>query len=289
MTPSHSIRVGIVDPQSPLVVRTIPHTLNALQAIVGGDLEHWATDGHVAILCNEDGWSSKLPINREFILADGTRGTFVGTVLLTGFNAEAGAFESLTDTDITTWTRQLHRNAQHDIHYTTYYQRLNALGHLSRIRLSFDVNNTITPVSARTWARAIARDWGPIQSETKHSIPGWDGWIGWFTGSDHGGYVVITRDGPDAWDRWAQEGDAVEHHNGFHDMTAYVFEKDRDWVILESTFPSLLPAVVQRRLGIRPADPTAWHTAIASHRRAITDTLAHYYPDWTPPILPGLA
>lgn len=253
-----SLRVGILHPGRAPEFVGIANSLQAQQDCVGGDLELWAIDGHVAILCHEEGRLLGLPYNRQITLEDGTSERFVGPILLVGWNEDTGDHESLTDADIAIWTRRLLHPTHPEIRERTNYQRLNRDHRTSTIHLAFDSNTHLTDASARAWARAIARDWGDIQQETRFRVPDFDGWIGAFSCSGHGGYVVITAESRPQWKPFAQAGHLLTAHPGFHGVTSYQFEEDSDWAVLESDLPGLAEMATRKRLQIQ--SHSAWVT-----------------------------
>ena len=294
---SDSLRVLIIPPGHPPELRTIPHTLEALQACVGGDLECWAIEDHVAIYCNEEGRLRGLPYNRRLTLPNGTSERFVGPILLTGFHDETGDSESLTEADLAIWTQRLLHPASPEIRHRTHYHRLSSCGRRSTLRLQFDANSRITDASARTWARSVAREWGSIHQETRFRIPTFDGWIGWFACAGHGGYVVITAENPPAWQRFAEEGHAVQPDPAWHHTSCFRFEEDVAWAVLETSLPDLAKARLRRTLIDRShstwLSPEQQHTAQqtlhqpsllqaqwALHQEAIQRTMNTYHPDY---------
>lgn len=81
----------IVPGQVPETV-TMPNTLDAFQAAVGGDIEAVGLDANVVLVCNEEGKLMGLPTNREL-----NGDIIAGTFLIVG--AEDGDFCSLSDAD----------------------------------------------------------------------------------------------------------------------------------------------------------------------------------------------
>ncbi|MCL4520389.1 MAG: DUF3846 domain-containing protein [Firmicutes bacterium] len=115
-----TVRVGIINPHCPPVFSSIPNTLEAKQAVVGGDLECWALEGHVGIFCNEEGRLRGLPYNRRITLEDGAMEGFVGPLLLLGVDEATGDIESLTEADIARWTQRLLHPAAPEIKAHTH-------------------------------------------------------------------------------------------------------------------------------------------------------------------------
>ena len=92
VTAYDSICVLKVEPgQAPEMV-TMPNTLDAFQATVGGDIETVGLDANAVLVCNEEGKLAGLPANRQ-VGGD----TIAGTFLIVG--AEDGEFCSLSDAD----------------------------------------------------------------------------------------------------------------------------------------------------------------------------------------------
>ena len=81
----------IVPGQAPETV-TMPNTLDAFQAAVGGDIEAVGLDANAILVCNEAGKLIGLPANREL-----NGDIIAGTFLVVG--AEEGEFCSLSDAD----------------------------------------------------------------------------------------------------------------------------------------------------------------------------------------------
>ena len=97
------MQVVIANPGQPADIAQITSDLPALQAVVHGYLEHWATVDHVCFLCNEEGRLHGMPINRTLTLPDQTQWTIVGPILLVGLDADTGEFESLTPGEALFW------------------------------------------------------------------------------------------------------------------------------------------------------------------------------------------
>ena len=86
------IRVLKIEPGMAPEIVTMPNTLDALQAAVGGYIETVTLDANLILVCNEEGKLNGLPANRQ-VGGD----TIAGTVLVVG--AEDGDFASLSDAD----------------------------------------------------------------------------------------------------------------------------------------------------------------------------------------------
>lgn len=300
-TASDLLRVLVVRPGFPPAVETIEPTLAALQAQVGGDLECWAIVDHVAIYCNEEGRIFQMPYNRRLTLTDGTTERFYGPILLVGFNEDTGASESLTDADLAFWQQRLlhppHPEVQHRVHYT----RQTPQGRRTRLTLQFDVNGILIPASARTWARSVARDWGEINAETRVRLPDFPGWIGEFSCSGHGGFIVVTAAPHPEWRRFAHEGALVQPQDAlaFRNTTVFCFEEDADWAVLHADMPAVAAWDFTNRLKERAtsaycspdqraesaallANPDQQAHAYRTFQNQIRSSLERWRPEWLP-------
>ena len=94
------IRVLKVEPGKVPEEITMPNTLEALQAAVGGDIEAVGLDTDACLVCNELGKLTGLPTNRK---VHGE--TIAGTFLIVG--CADGEFCSLSDEDAAYYDREL--------------------------------------------------------------------------------------------------------------------------------------------------------------------------------------
>ena len=102
---AQGIRVLKVKPGMAPEIETISHTLESLQAAVGGYIEALELDCGVCLICNENGKFLGLPANRQ-VCGDMIAGTF----LIVG---EAdGEFCSLTDVDAKYYAKEFAQPAQ---------------------------------------------------------------------------------------------------------------------------------------------------------------------------------
>lgn len=95
------MKVLVVEPMKPCEVREIPDTLEAMQALVGGDIEAVTSLRYAsAIICNENGKLLDLPHNRPLLDESGLLPLDIlhGTFFITGMSGEH--FVSLTDEQI---------------------------------------------------------------------------------------------------------------------------------------------------------------------------------------------
>jgi hypothetical protein len=95
-----TLKILVVEPMQPCRVQDIPHTLEAMQEIVGGDIEAtYPFEEPVAVVCNADGKGLSLPYNRPLMDEVGLPYDIVcGTFFLTGLGTED--FVSLTEKQI---------------------------------------------------------------------------------------------------------------------------------------------------------------------------------------------
>ena len=94
--PEKYIRVLIVEPMEPPRVETIPNTLEAKQAIVGGLIEAiYPYSENVAIVCNDEGKLIGLPLNRRI-----GHDIIAGSFIVCGTDDRTSSFSSLTDEQV---------------------------------------------------------------------------------------------------------------------------------------------------------------------------------------------
>ena len=98
------MRVIIVRPYDKPVVADIDNTLQAKQAVVGGDIEMVCPPSHTdsaCLICNEEGKLLGLPPNRPLTLPDGTLYDVIcGTFLICDAPIDSDDFASLTDAQV---------------------------------------------------------------------------------------------------------------------------------------------------------------------------------------------
>ena len=93
-----TLKVLVVEPMQPCRVQEISHTLEAMQEIVGGDIESVSFQRE-AIICNEEGKLRGLPYNRPLLDESGLPMDILqGTFFVTCVDGEH--FTSLTDEQI---------------------------------------------------------------------------------------------------------------------------------------------------------------------------------------------
>jgi len=94
--PEKSIRVLIVEPMEPPRVESIPNTLEAKQAIVGGLIQAvYPYPDNVAIVCNDEGKLIGLPLNRRI-----GHDIIAGNFIVCGVDNRNSSFSSLTEAQV---------------------------------------------------------------------------------------------------------------------------------------------------------------------------------------------
>ena len=92
------LKVLVVEPLKPCRVQEIPDTLEAMQQIVGGNIEA-VSFAREAIICNEEGKILDLPFNRPLCDKHGIPFDIIqGTFFVAG--VDGASFVSLTDDQI---------------------------------------------------------------------------------------------------------------------------------------------------------------------------------------------
>ena len=99
-----TMTVLVVKPMTQPFVQTIPNTLEAMQKLVGGDIEAvYPFDDPVALVCNEEGKLLDLLPNRFLRDENGTPYDYIaGTFFVAGLGEED--FKSLSQTQIEKYT-----------------------------------------------------------------------------------------------------------------------------------------------------------------------------------------
>ena len=95
---SEQIKVLLVQPgKSPKAI-CIDRSLEAMQKIVGGDIEEYLPfEDEVALICNEEGKLRRLPLNRAIRDEEGIQDIIAGDFFLAYAPPECEEFESLPD------------------------------------------------------------------------------------------------------------------------------------------------------------------------------------------------
>ena len=96
------LHVLVVEPGRRPRLQSIPHTLQAMQALVGGPIQAvYPFEEPVALICNEEGKLEGLPPNRGLLDEAGTLYDVVcGTFFLCAAPPDEGTFRSLTEEQI---------------------------------------------------------------------------------------------------------------------------------------------------------------------------------------------
>lgn len=102
------MKVLVVEPNKKPEVREISSGLESMQAVVGGLIEAiYPFDDPVALICNEEGKITDLPLNRCLRDEDGEIADIIaGTFFLCGAPADSDSFTSLTEEQIETYTER---------------------------------------------------------------------------------------------------------------------------------------------------------------------------------------
>ena len=102
------MRVLLVEPEKAPVIAKIDDTLEAMQKVVGGYIEVvYPFDDHVALVCNEEGKLSGLPLNRALYAENGeVYDIIAGTFFLCGAPVDSEHFKSLTCRQIRKFTKR---------------------------------------------------------------------------------------------------------------------------------------------------------------------------------------
>ena len=102
------MKVLVVEPNKKPEVRKIGNGLESMQAVVGGLIEAvYPFDDPVALICNEEGKITGLPLNRCLRDESGEIIDIIaGTFFLCGTPADSDSFTSLTEEQIETNTER---------------------------------------------------------------------------------------------------------------------------------------------------------------------------------------
>ncbi len=96
---SKTITVVVVQVGNLPHVQRIKNELQPQRDLVGGNLEAVAMEPNVVLMCNEDGMSLNLPVNRDVLLQYNGTVTILGDFFITRFDS-TGDSVSLTGADI---------------------------------------------------------------------------------------------------------------------------------------------------------------------------------------------
>ncbi|MGI5952953.1 DUF3846 domain-containing protein [Dysosmobacter sp.] len=102
------MQVLVIEPQQPPRKAEIPHTLEAMQALVGGTIQAvYPFADPVALVCNDEGKLLHLPWNRALRTTDtgAVYDIVAGTFFLCGAPADSESFTSLTAEQMTRYTK----------------------------------------------------------------------------------------------------------------------------------------------------------------------------------------
>lgn len=104
------LHVLVVEPGKQPKIQTIPHTLQAMQALVGGSIQAvYPFEEPVALICNEEGKLEGLPPNRGLWDEDGTLYDVVcGTFFLCAAPPDGDSFGSLGEEQLARYEKRFH-------------------------------------------------------------------------------------------------------------------------------------------------------------------------------------
>lgn len=102
------MKVLVVEPNQKPEVQEISNGLESMQAVVGGLIEAVYTfDDPVALICNEEGKITGLPLNRCLRDESGKIIDIIaGTFFICGASTDSESFSSLTDEQIEAYTKR---------------------------------------------------------------------------------------------------------------------------------------------------------------------------------------
>ena len=103
------MKVLVIEPMKEPYIKVIDGKLETMQSIVGGLIQAIYPFDHpeIALICNDEGKLSHLPLNRALLDADGNIVDIVaGTFFLCSAPADSENFESLTDEQIKIYTKR---------------------------------------------------------------------------------------------------------------------------------------------------------------------------------------
>ena len=97
------MRILLIEPERPPVVREIDGSLYSMQTLVGGTIQAlYPFEDEVALICNDDGKCLDLPLNRALYLPESGQlyDIIAGTFFLCGAPKDSESFASLTEAQI---------------------------------------------------------------------------------------------------------------------------------------------------------------------------------------------
>ena len=100
------MKILLIEPNKQPTVKTIKHTLEAMQSEVGGYIQAiYPYEDEVALVCNEEGKICGLPLNRFLFDEEGNLIDIIaGTFFICGAPINSENFTSLTDKQIKKYT-----------------------------------------------------------------------------------------------------------------------------------------------------------------------------------------
>ena len=104
------LRVLLVEPGTRPRTLELPHTLEAMQQVVGGLIQAiYPFEEPVALVCNDEGKLLGLPLNRGLRTEEGTLYDIVcGTFFLCAAPPDSDSFESLSEEQLARYEKRFH-------------------------------------------------------------------------------------------------------------------------------------------------------------------------------------
>ena len=97
------MRILLIEPECPPVLREIDGSLYSMQTLVGGTIQAlYPFEDEVALICNDDGKCLDLPLNRALYQPESGQlyDIIAGTFFLCGAPKDSESFASLTEVQI---------------------------------------------------------------------------------------------------------------------------------------------------------------------------------------------
>ena len=103
------MRILLIEPECPPVVREIDGSLYSMQTLVGGTIQAlYPFEDDVALICNDDGKCLDLPLNRALYQPESGQlyDIIAGTFFLCGAPKDSESFAPLTDAQLQRYRRR---------------------------------------------------------------------------------------------------------------------------------------------------------------------------------------
>ena len=105
------MRILLIEPECPPVVREIDGSLYSMQTLVGGTIQAlYPFEDEVALICNDDGKCLDLPLNRALYQPESGQlyDIIAGTFFLCGAPPDSEDFTSLTAEQLAHYPNRFH-------------------------------------------------------------------------------------------------------------------------------------------------------------------------------------